>query len=97
MAKLAVSVADVLGLDVAGVDILFDKDGYRICEANSSPGSRSRESVRHQRARSDLQRDGRQIRLALRARRTPWQRAVDSCAWHSTGAGCLNSAALRAA
>ncbi len=38
MAKLAVSVADVLGLDVAGVDILFDKDGYRICEANSSPG-----------------------------------------------------------
>jgi gamma-F420-2:alpha-L-glutamate ligase len=38
MARLAVSVADVLGLDVAGVDILFDTDGYRVCEANSSPG-----------------------------------------------------------
>jgi gamma-F420-2:alpha-L-glutamate ligase len=38
MANLAVRVADVLGLDVAGVDILFDADGYRVCEANSSPG-----------------------------------------------------------
>lgn len=38
MAKLAVTVAKALKLDVAGVDILFDEDGYRICEANSSPG-----------------------------------------------------------
>jgi gamma-F420-2:alpha-L-glutamate ligase len=38
MARLAISVAEVLGLDVAGVDILFDTDSYRICEANSAPG-----------------------------------------------------------
>lgn len=38
MAGLAVRVASVLGLDVAGIDILFDDDGYRVCEANSSPG-----------------------------------------------------------
>ena len=25
-------------LDIAGVDVLFDENGYRICEANSSPG-----------------------------------------------------------
>lgn len=38
MAELAVQAADVLGLDVTGIDILFDEDGYRICEANSAPG-----------------------------------------------------------
>ena len=38
MAELAVRVAGALDLDVVGIDILFDTDGYRICEANSSPG-----------------------------------------------------------
>lgn len=38
MAELAVRAADTLGLDVTGIDILFDETGYRICEANSAPG-----------------------------------------------------------
>ncbi len=38
MADLAIRVAQALNLDVAGIDILFDDAGYRICEANSSPG-----------------------------------------------------------
>ena len=38
MEMLAVQVAKVLDLDIAGVDLLFHPDGYKICEANSSPG-----------------------------------------------------------
>ena len=38
MEMLAVQVAKVLDLDIAGVDLLFGTDGYKICEANSSPG-----------------------------------------------------------
>lgn len=38
MAKLAVEASRALRLDVAGIDILYDERGYRICEANSSPG-----------------------------------------------------------
>lgn len=38
MAELAVQAADVLELDITGIDILFDETGYRICEANSAPG-----------------------------------------------------------
>ena len=30
--------ARLLNLDIAGVDLLFDGDGYKICEVNSSPG-----------------------------------------------------------
>jgi len=45
MEILAIQVAKTLGLDIAGVDLLFDKDGYKICEANSSPGFRGFESA----------------------------------------------------
>ncbi|MFC3784329.1 hypothetical protein ACFONB_04825 [Sphingopyxis italica] len=40
MAELAVRAADALELEVAGIDILFDEEGDRICEANSAPGFR---------------------------------------------------------
>jgi RimK family alpha-L-glutamate ligase len=30
--------AQALGLTIAGIDLLFDKRGFRVCEANSNPG-----------------------------------------------------------
>ncbi|GGC28389.1 alpha-L-glutamate ligase [Novosphingobium marinum] len=41
---LALESARLLGLDIAGIDLLFDGDGYKICEANSSPGFEGIES-----------------------------------------------------
>jgi gamma-F420-2:alpha-L-glutamate ligase len=35
---LAIEAARLVGLDIAGVDILIDNDSYKICEINSSPG-----------------------------------------------------------
>ena len=35
---LAREAARICGLEIAGIDLLFDKDGYKICEANSAPG-----------------------------------------------------------
>jgi RimK family alpha-L-glutamate ligase len=35
---LARETAKALGLDIAGVDLLFDSRGFRVCEANSNPG-----------------------------------------------------------
>lgn len=42
---LSIQVAKVLDLDIAGVDLLFHPDGYRICEANSSPGFKGFEAA----------------------------------------------------
>lgn len=35
---LATETARVLNLDIAGIDLLFDGEHFKICEANSSPG-----------------------------------------------------------
>ncbi len=35
---LAVESTRVLGLEIAGVDLLFDGDNYKVCEVNSAPG-----------------------------------------------------------
>lgn len=43
---LSTEAARVLGLDIAGVDLLFDKDGhFRICEVNSAPQFKGMESL----------------------------------------------------
>lgn len=43
--KLALSVTAELGLEISGVDLLFGKDGYMICEVNSSPGFKGMEQA----------------------------------------------------
>lgn len=35
---LATEAARSMGLDIAGVDILIDRNTYKICEVNSTPG-----------------------------------------------------------
>lgn len=41
---LALETSRLLNLDIAGIDLLFDGEHYKICEANSSPGFEGLES-----------------------------------------------------
>ncbi len=41
---IALEAAKILGLDIAGVDLLFDGDSFKICEVNSSPMFKGLES-----------------------------------------------------
>lgn len=41
--NLGIKTAQALGLEIAGVDLLFSDEGFKICEANSSPGFRGME------------------------------------------------------
>jgi gamma-F420-2:alpha-L-glutamate ligase len=45
MEILAIETAKTLDLDIAGIDLLFHTDGYKICEANSSPGFKGFEAA----------------------------------------------------
>jgi len=42
--RLAVETSKIFDLDIAGIDLLFDGDHFKICEANSAPGFESIES-----------------------------------------------------
>lgn len=42
---LALSVTRLFDLEIAGVDLLFTKDGFTVCEANSSPGFKGMEKA----------------------------------------------------
>lgn len=35
---LVLEISRILNLDIAGIDLLFDDNGFKICEVNSSPG-----------------------------------------------------------
>ncbi len=41
---MAIQCAEILNLQVAGIDLLYDENGYTICEANSFPGFKGLES-----------------------------------------------------
>ncbi|MDD3631979.1 MAG: RimK family alpha-L-glutamate ligase [Atribacterota bacterium] len=41
---LSIECAKVLNLDIAGIDLLFDGESFKICEANSAPGFKGIES-----------------------------------------------------
>lgn len=43
--ELALSCAKLFGLEIAGIDLLFDTQGFKICEANSSPGFKGMEQA----------------------------------------------------
>jgi gamma-F420-2:alpha-L-glutamate ligase len=42
--RLSTEASRIFDLDVAGVDLLFDREGFKICEVNSSPGFEGMES-----------------------------------------------------
>ncbi|MGB0719234.1 MAG: ATP-grasp domain-containing protein [Bdellovibrionales bacterium] len=42
--NLAVRTAEILNIQVAGIDLLYDENGYTICEANTFPGFKGLES-----------------------------------------------------
>ncbi|MCF6766847.1 RimK family alpha-L-glutamate ligase [Thiotrichales bacterium 19S11-10] len=42
---LATETARLANLDIAGIDLLFDQDSYKICEANSAPGFKGMEQA----------------------------------------------------
>jgi gamma-F420-2:alpha-L-glutamate ligase len=78
MAELAVRVANVLGLDVAGVDILFDENGYRICEANSSPGFQGLEKACRISVPDEIFTSMRNKLGLTQPKRSAWRRLVGS-------------------
>ena len=46
--------ARLLGLDIAGVDLLFSNGGYKICEGNSSPGFEGMDKFTHTNIAEDI-------------------------------------------
>lgn len=43
--ELALKTAKLFNLEIAGIDLLFDQNGFKVCEANSAPGFRGLEQV----------------------------------------------------
>ena len=51
---LSVEASKALNLDIAGVDLLFDNGGYKICEINSNPGFEGMETFTKKNIASEI-------------------------------------------
>jgi len=51
---LSVEASKSLNLDIAGVDLLFDGEGYKICEVNSNPGFEGMETYTKKNIAGDI-------------------------------------------
>jgi gamma-F420-2:alpha-L-glutamate ligase len=77
LVRLAVRVAGALNLDVAGVDILFDVNGYRVCEANSAPGFQGLEKACGISVPEEIFRVAqKKCNISITACDTSWQRLI---------------------
>ncbi len=43
--KMAARIVEIMEIDVAGIDLLFDESGFRVCEVNSSPDFKGLEAA----------------------------------------------------
>jgi gamma-F420-2:alpha-L-glutamate ligase len=90
VARLAVRVAGALNLDVAGVDILFDKNDYRVCEANSAPGFQGLEKACGISVPEEIFKVvQKKCNLLITTRDTSWQRFVRGAQEYLSG-GLVN-------
>jgi gamma-F420-2:alpha-L-glutamate ligase len=90
LVQLAVRVAGALNLDVAGVDVLFDVNGYRVCEANSAPGFRGLEKVCGISVPEEIFKVvENKCNISITARDAPWQRLIRGAQEYLSG-GLVN-------
>lgn len=76
---LAVEASRILNLDIAGVDLLFDTDHFKVCEVNSSPGFRGIERAYPDMNVADVILQYVEMRLGVfRSPATPVEPALDS-------------------
>ena len=87
--RAAVAATRVMGLEVAGVDMLETREGPKILEINSSPGPRGHRARERDRRRDGHHRPRRALSRAARARASAWLPSTTSGATPASGTGWL--------
>lgn len=47
LSRIALDTCEALGLEIAGIDLLYTESGYKVCEANSAPDFKGLETYCH--------------------------------------------------